>query len=154
MPFARPAVRSVLLLAALASCDAGVKGASDYNAGLDAFKLRDHGRARERFEQAVAANPDFSEAHLYLSTARTRLSRQAALAGRTTEAAALWRQSVADRRRAKELMDAGKFFVSQGAEQESAKREVERSLASVDRLLKLSPTDEQIAEAALLLPED
>ncbi len=150
----RPALRAILLLAALVSCDAGVKGARDYNAGIDAFKLRDYARARERFEQAIALNPDFSEAVLYLSTTRTRLAREAALAGHKKEAAALWRQSVADRRRAKELMDEGKFFVSVGAEQESAKQEVARSLASVARFLEFSPTDEQIAEAARSVPED
>ena len=142
------------LILLLEACGGGVKGASDYNAGIDEFKGRDYARACERFEKAVAANPEFSEACVYLSTSQVRLAREAALAGRKKEAAALWRQSVASRRRAKTLMDEGKFCVSEGEAQERARRDVTRVVASIERFEQFSPTDEVIAEACRNTPDE
>jgi tetratricopeptide (TPR) repeat protein len=63
-------VRTLLLLAALAvSLDAQTTARDYLNEGVNAFKNGDYSVAVDRFKAAIALDPNFDVAHLYLATA-------------------------------------------------------------------------------------
>jgi len=144
---------ALLLLATLAACGGG-NAVSAYNEGMNAFHEGRLERAREKFDEAVTENPDFSEACLQLSVVKMRLACREAKADHGAEAVRLWRESVADRRRSKALMDDGKFFVADPSAREKLKSDTARVLATLANFEKPSPKGEGIVDALKLMPEE
>jgi hypothetical protein len=125
----------------------GPKGASEYNAGVQAHKLTDYAAAVGRFDAAIAANPDFTEAYYNRSQSTMQLAKKAAMDRRAADAGRLWRSVWADRRKVKELADRGQFVVLEGDERETLRSQNNRALEAHQKPEKFgAPTDEQIME--------
>ena len=139
------------LLLALAAC--GVRGASDYNKGVEAGRAGSYGSAVEHYTAAIAANPEFTEAWYNRGNAELHLAWEAALAKRDADAAKFWRACTADKKKAKELMDRGVFFVLPEGEREAVKAQAAKTVSKLEVLEKLQPDDAVIANALRVMPE-
>lgn len=130
-----------LLLLALAGCAPGV---SDYNAGCRAMDAKNYDEARRLFEKSVAANAEFAEAWYRLCAAKEQQARKAAADRKDDEAVKTFQSSVEDLRKAKALMDQGKFVGTDPAERGPVVQRVAKELQ--DREDALKRPDAEIAD--------
>jgi tetratricopeptide (TPR) repeat protein len=137
-----------LPLLALVSCKPGML---DYNRGVEKLNAKEYAAARPHFEKAVGANPDFSEAWASLGMSKVWLAKKAAEEKRDDEAVALWRNAAEDLRKAKSLMDQGRFVaVREANEQARMKEKVGEMVQNMD--LPLLANDKLLLLAIRMTP--
>ena len=82
-----------------------------YAAARKAIWAKDLVSGQAGFKEAVAAQPDFTEAWYNLGAMTAHLAIEAAGEGRDGDALSLFRESVTQKRRASDLIAEGKWFV-------------------------------------------
>lgn len=118
----------------LAGCGAGAEG--EHEKGTAARKAGKYEEAKKHFEKATELNPELTEAWYDLGACNSRLAIQAAGEHRDAEALALLRKSVEDKKKARVLMNAGKFFVWKDARQQAqARSDVENALHDIETMI-------------------
>ncbi len=89
-----------------------------------------------RFKEAIAAQPDFTEAWDNLGATTSRRALEAAGAGRDAEALTLFRESVTQKRRSSDLIAEGKWFVYlKPEEQAGVVSDLQHALEDADAVL-------------------
>jgi tetratricopeptide (TPR) repeat protein len=97
--------------------------------------------ARDLLKQAVAIQPDFTEAWYNLGATTSRLSMAAAVNERDQEAIALFREAVEEKRRAQALVEDGKWFVYKTSEeQDQVISDLRHALEDADAVLADEPS--------------
>ena len=119
-----------------------------YEDAKRAVSARDYGAAQARLQEAVSAQPDFTEGWYNLGATQVHLAIQAARDGRDGEAVQLFRQAVESKRTARGLMEQKRWYVYlRAAEQDQVRSDVDQGLEDADEVL----ADEQSLLAALRL---
>lgn len=128
--------RWAFLLLALASCKPGMP---EFGKGNECIQRRDYAGARAHFEKCLSQNADFSEAAACLGMSKIWLAKQCVEANRDDEGVSLWRSGIEDLRRAKSLMDQGRFVALQEAGERNRMRDrVAEMLKDTDSPLLLN----------------
>jgi tetratricopeptide (TPR) repeat protein len=131
------------LVLALAGCMP--KGGQEYNQGVEEMQKKNFETARGHFEKAVAENPDFAEAWYNLGSVKERIARKAAADKKDEEAVKAFKSAFEDIKKAKSLMDGGKFVAyKESGEQTRLKDQLAKELEVRESILKLD--DATIAE--------
>jgi predicted negative regulator of RcsB-dependent stress response len=111
-----------------------------YEAAKQSVEANDLATARGHFQDAVAAQPDFTEGWYNLGATTTRLAAVAALAGQDPEAIALFREGVNQKRRAESLIGQGKWYIYTPQQQEQVISDLQHALEDVDAVLADEPS--------------
>jgi len=112
-----------------------------YEAARQSVGAGDSAGARDHFLEAVGAQPDFTEAWYNLGATTTRLAVAAAGAGQDQQALVLFREGVGQKRRARSLIDEGKWFVYTTTEQqEQVISDLQHALEDADAVLADEPS--------------
>jgi Tfp pilus assembly protein PilF len=113
------------------------KGAQEaYEAAKPAVASGDYEIARISFEKAIAADTTFTEAWYNLGATLAMLSISAMRQGDETGAVDLFRQAVAAKKRARELISRGRWYVYQTkTEQDQVVSDLENALADADEVM-------------------
>lgn len=107
-----------------------------YEAAKRSVFAGDLDEARGHFTEATDAQPDFTEAWYNMGAATSRLSIAAAGAGEDQRALALFREAVSQKRRARALIDEGKWFVyTKVEEQEQVISDLQHALEEADAVM-------------------
>lgn len=122
----------------------GLPGWSDYEAAKDAVAASDWRRAVASLERATAVNDECAEYWYNLGAAQANL---AVFVVHEDEGEAIqrFRESVDSKRRARDLMDQGRFQFYDESAQAQVRSDVENALEGVDELL----ADESLLVTAL-----
>jgi tetratricopeptide (TPR) repeat protein len=140
----RPAVgrflrTAVILLAALIqACGGGLPGEAKraYEGAKEAVVRGDLEEAQRQFTVAIGAEPRFTEAWYNRGSVNARLAVNTIRSGDEQRALDIFRQSVDDKRRARELIDQGVWFIYKpGPEQDQVRHDLEMALKDVDEVL-------------------
>lgn len=119
-----------------------------YEAAKEAYRAGDLATMAGHLERAVAIQADFTEAWYNLGACRSNLAQEAAVAYSDVEAVQLFRAAVDAKRRSKELMDRGVWYVYlTPREQQEVRSDVQHALEDVDAVLE----DQQALLTALRL---
>lgn len=112
-----------------------------YDAARAAVRARNYDEAKRQFLIAVQVEPDFTEAWYNLGATNGVLSLAEAGAGGDAEAVALFREGVEAKKRARDLIDQGKWFVYKTeAEQSQVKDDLRHALEDADDVLADEPS--------------
>lgn len=119
-----------------------------YQAARRAVRAGDMAGAVRHLSAALEIKPDFTEAWYNRGAAYSHLAIAEMRKGRESESLAMFRAAVADKKRAQELINQGKWFVYKtAAEQDQVKSDLANALEEADDVL----ADEQSLIAALKL---
>jgi tetratricopeptide (TPR) repeat protein len=106
---------------------------AEYESAKDGVRSQDYRRAQAHLEKAVELLPDFTEGWYNLGATYTRLAILAAQESGRDEALAFFNQAVDAKRKARDLMDQGRFYVYLSeAEQSQVRDDVAKALEDVD----------------------
>jgi tetratricopeptide (TPR) repeat protein len=109
--------------------------AAAYEAGKRAVRARDYDEARRQLERAVERMPEFTEAWYNLGATLTTLSIRAAGAGDDAAALALFKDAVAAKKRAQDLISEDKWVLYEGAERDQVVHDLTEALRYADEVL-------------------
>lgn len=115
--------------------DLVVPGKKQYDEAIQAVWSNRYEDAKNLLEQTVAQNAEFTEAWYNLGATYGVLAVIAAHAGEDSRAISLFRQAVEAKKKAKALMDQGKFVFYNADQQATVKHDVEKALEDADEVL-------------------
>jgi hypothetical protein len=100
----------------------------------------DYARSALEFGRAVELAPDFTEGWYNLGAATSRLAVEAAGRGDDAEALRLVRAGVEQKRRARDLISAGTWWIYDARQQAVVRHDLEEALRDVDAVLADEPS--------------
>jgi tetratricopeptide (TPR) repeat protein len=109
--------------------------ATAYEAARLAIRSDDTEEARRQFQRAVELMPEFTEGWYNLGASTTILAIRAAGAGDDAEALTLFREAVAAKRRAQDLIGEGKWFIYEDPERAKVVHDLTEALPEADEVL-------------------
>ncbi|MBI2264437.1 MAG: hypothetical protein HYU64_04615, partial [Armatimonadetes bacterium] len=110
-------------------------GMADYKKAIDAVQAEQYEEAQALLEKAVSQNSEFTEAWYNLGATRGVLAVIAAHENNDSAALHYFREAVAAKRRAKDLMDQGKFVFYNKSQQDEVRSDVEHALEDADEVM-------------------
>ena len=113
--------------------------ADAYRSARDAVRRRDHLEARRHLRATVDAMPDFTEGWYNLGAAASRLAVESAGRGEDQTALTFFREGVAAKRRADQLIREGKWFIYGPSEQAQVTADLASALEDADEVLANEP---------------
>jgi len=109
--------------------------ATVYEAARRAVKSGETAEARRQLQRAVELMPEFTEGWYNLGASISSLAIRAAGAGDDAGALTLFREAVAAKRRAQDLIREGKWFIYEGPERERVVHDLTEALREADEVL-------------------
>ena len=106
-----------------------------YEAAKDSVRAGDYSTARTQLSHAVKLKPDFTEGWYNLGSTTARLAAEAAALNRDAVAIALFRQSVAEKRKAQALILEGKWCIYGPDEQAQVTSDLDNALENADEVM-------------------
>lgn len=103
-----------------------------YDHGRGAVYEKDFLRAKGFFEKAIEIKPDFTEAWYNLGLTQVQMAIDTAHLSDDQGAIDLFQNAIVSKRKSKDLMNEGKWFVYNEQQQEKAKKEVEMAIRESD----------------------